>query len=74
MEEITIGDREIELNYYDFNYPKSLKVEGIIEIAQNKDNSITISEDCDQYFTWDMSKKELEQFIKIIINNFELKI
>lgn len=74
MEEVSIGDREIELNYYDFNYPKSLKVESIIEIIQNKDNSITISEDCDQYFTWDMSKEELEQLIKLIITNFELKI
>jgi hypothetical protein len=74
MKEISIGDREIELNYYDFNYPKSLKVEGIIEIYQNKDNSITVREDCDQYFTWDMSKEELTQFIKLIITNFELTI
>ena len=67
--DLRIGDRDVLLS------DESILIENIIDIQFSKaTNTFTLVEDCDQYYTWDLTKEELIQFIKVIDSHFELDL
>ena len=69
---INIGDRIITT--LEFKRTKEVEVDHIVSFKTNKDGSISVTEMCDQYFNWDLSKEELCTFIKLLVSHLELPL
>lgn len=73
MEQVlNIGDREICT--FDFIQTKEVLVDHIVSFRTNKTGTIQVVEQCDQYFTWDLSQEELCTFIKLLVSHLELPL
>ena len=73
--DLRIGDRDIILDQYNSKVEKSITVDNIVAINLTlSTNNFVIREECDQYYTWDLTKEELIQFIKLMNSHFELEL
>ena len=67
---IIIGNRTVTT--YEFQNTKEVEVDSVVSFKVNSNESITVSEMCDQYFDWNLSKEELCTFIKLLVSHLEL--